>query len=115
MVLILFYDSVVMSGWFSEVGLIQLFDVRASFRYIKLHIVSDCECNVRCYSKLICCSACEEVKVNQGSLQAWSGPEGSRKLRFPDFVTTAQDGGKVVSLTHQPPLPPGNTSGTHFC
>jgi len=33
-------------------------------------------------------------------LQAWSGPEGSRKLRFPDFVTTALDGGKVVSLTH---------------
>jgi len=28
-------------------------------------------------------------------LQAWSGPEGSRKLRFPDFMTTAQDGGKV--------------------
>jgi len=38
-----------------------------------------------------------------------------RKLRFPDFVTTAQDGGKVVSLTHRPPLPPGNTPGTHFC
>ena len=35
-------------------------------------------------------------------LQAWSGPEGSRKLRFPDFVTTAQDGGKVVSLTRRP-------------
>ena len=34
-------------------------------------------------------------------LQAWSGPEGSRKLRFPDFMTTAQDGGKVVSLTHR--------------
>jgi hypothetical protein len=46
-------------------------------------------------------------------LQAWSGPEGSRKLRFPDFVTPAQDGGKVVSLTHRPPLPPGNTP--HFC
>ena len=26
-------------------------------------------------------------------LQAWSGPEGSRKLRFPDFMTTAQGGG----------------------
>ena len=38
-------------------------------------------------------------------LQAWSGPEGSRKLRFPDFMTTAQDGGKVVSLMHRPPLP----------
>ena len=31
------------------------------------------------------------------SLQAWSGPEGSRKLRFPDYMTKAQDGGKVVS------------------
>ena len=48
-------------------------------------------------------------------LQAWSGPECSRKLRFPDFMTTAQDGGKVVSLTHRPPLPPGNTPGTYFC
>ena len=48
-------------------------------------------------------------------LKAWSGPEGSRKLRFPDFMTTAQDGGKVVSLTHWLPLPPGNTPGTHFC
>ena len=45
-------------------------------------------------------------------LQAWGGPEGSRKLRFPDFMTMAQDGGKVVSLTHRPPLPPGNTP--HF-
>jgi len=48
-------------------------------------------------------------------LQAWSGREGSRKLRFPDFKTTAQHGGKVVSLTHRPPLPPGNIPGTHFC
>ena len=48
-------------------------------------------------------------------LQAWSGPEGSSKLRFPDFMTTAQDGGEVVSLMHWPPLPPGNTPGTHFC
>ena len=67
-------------------------------------------------------------------LQAWSGPEGSRELRFLDFMTTAQDGltikdiiettnikttkwldgGKVVSLTQRPPLPPGNTRGTHF-
>jgi hypothetical protein len=28
-------------------------------------------------------------------LQAWSGQEGTRKLRFPDYVTTAQDGCKV--------------------
>jgi len=31
------------------------------------------------------------------------------------FPSTAQDGGKVVSLTHQPPLPPGNAPDTHFC
>ena len=57
-------------------------------------------------------------KVYKGKavpLQAWSGSEGSRKLRFPNFMTTAQEGGKVVSLTHRPPLPPGNTPGTHFC
>jgi len=53
-------------------------------------------------------------KGKAAPLQAWSGPEGSRKLRFPDF-TTAQDGGKVVSLTPRPPLPPGNAPGTHFC
>ena len=55
------------------------------------------------------------IKGKSVPLQAWSGPEGPRKLRFPDFMTTAQDGGKVVSLTHRPPLPPGNIPGTHFC
>jgi len=47
-------------------------------------------------------------------LQDWSGPEGSRKLRLPDFMTKAQVGGKVVSPTHRP-LPPGNAPGTQFC
>ena len=47
--------------------------------------------------------------------QAWSGPGGSRKLRFPDFMTTAQDGGKIVNLKHRSPLPPRNAPGTHFC
>ena len=37
------------------------------------------------------------------------------KLRFLDYVTTAQDGGKVVCLTHRPPLPPGIAPGTNFC
>jgi len=27
------------------------------------------------------------------------------KLRFPDFMTTAQDGGKIISLTHRPLFP----------
>ena len=48
-------------------------------------------------------------------LQARTGPEGSRKLRFSDYVTTAQDGGKVSALRTDHFLPPGNTPGTHFC
>jgi len=35
--------------------------------------------------------------------------------RVPDFMTTAHDGGKVVSFTHQLPLSPVNTPGIHFC
>ena len=58
---------------------------------------------------------CINMEGKAVALQAWSGPEGSRKLRLPDYVTTAQDGGKVVSPMHQSPLPPGNAPGTHFC
>jgi hypothetical protein len=43
------------------------------------------------------------------------GTEGSRKLRFSNFMTTAQDGGKVVRLTYWPPLPPGNTPSQFDC
>ena len=47
-------------------------------------------------------------------LQAWSDPEGSRKLRFPYFMTTALGGGKVVSLMHRPHLPPRKFSWYSF-
>ena len=47
-------------------------------------------------------------------LQAWSGPENSRKLRFRAFMTTVQGGGKVVSLTHRPHLPPSKFSWYSF-
>jgi hypothetical protein len=69
----------------------------------------------------LCIKSCRAIirrrryKGKAGPFQAWSDPEGSRKLRFPDFMPKAQDGGKVVSLTHRPPLPPGSTPGTHFC
>jgi len=73
-------------------------------------------------SRLRMCLSKEEESIRRDCtssmtvpLQAWSGPEGSRKLRFPDFMTAAQDDGKVVSLTHRPPIPPGNAPSTHFC
>jgi hypothetical protein len=77
-----------------------------------------------CYFVMCCCVTLFEENNKRGNcicnskavpLQAWSGPEGSWELRFPDFMKTAQDGGKVVSLTHRPPLPPGYIYGTHFC
>jgi len=37
-------------------------------------------------------------RVKSVPLQAWTGPEGARKLRFPDFVTVAQDGGRLSAL-----------------
>ena len=54
-------------------------------------------------------SAIIKIKGRAVPLQAWSGPEDSWKLRFPDFMTTAQDDGKVVRLTYRSPLPPGDT------
>jgi len=47
-------------------------------------------------------------------LQAWNDPEGSRKLSFPDYMTTAQDGDKFVSLTHRPAFTPGKYSWYSF-
>jgi hypothetical protein len=38
----------------------------------------------------------ERDKGKADPLQAWSGPEGSRKLRFPDYMTTSQDCDKVI-------------------
>jgi len=42
------------------------------------------------------------VKGKSVPLQAWSGPEGSRKLRLPDFLTTAQDGGRLSAAAFTP-------------
>ena len=38
-------------------------------------------------------------------LQPWTGPEGSRMLRLPDFKQLAHEGGNFVKTTHRPSLP----------
>ena len=58
-------------------------------RSIKIHSISDHR-KIRLYFEYIKCKAV--------LLQARRGPEGSRKLRFPDFMTTAQDGGRLSAL-----------------
>jgi len=69
-------------------------------RIIKVHITTGSLCSKKSKSVL---------------LQSWSGLEVSRKLRFHVYMTTAQDGGKIVSPTRRPPLPLGNSPGNHFC
>jgi len=78
--------------------------VRSSEMYTKLWLVCSLPLSV---SKTL-------IKGKAVPLQAWSGPEGSRKLRFPDFVTTAQDDGKVVSLTDRPLFTPRKYSWYSF-
>ena len=56
-----------------------------------------------------------KVKVKRYRYRPGVAPEGSRKLRFPDFMTTAQDDGNVVNVTHRPSLPPGYAPGTLSC
>ena len=61
---------------------------------------------------------CEEILSINGHLeaipmQAWPlGLEEGEVLRISRH--SIQGGGKVVSPTHSPPLPPGNIPGTHF-
>jgi len=38
-------------------------------------------------------------------LKTWAAPEGSRKLSFPDFMTTAQDDGRLSALRTGRPYP----------
>ena len=52
-------------------------------------------------------------KVKQSRYRPGVAQRVPGSLRLPDFMTTAQNGGKV-SPTHRPPLPPGNAPGTHF-
>ena len=72
--------------------------------------------NISLCSHINCTARNVSPDIHCHSLRAMSRPwEGSRKLRFPDFMTMAHEGGKVVSLTHRLHLPPGNSPGTHFC
>ena len=54
-----------------------------------------------------------EVKVIS-PITGPSYPEGSRKLMYTDYVKMAQDGGKVVSVTHRPLFTPRKHSWYSF-
>jgi len=65
----------------------------------QLQIAGVCARTVSHNFKLIttvCASTCIEGKAVP--LHAWRGPEGSRMLKFPDFVTMALEGGRLSAL-----------------
>jgi len=68
--------------------------------------------NVNIYDIYISCIYIYKVKESRerpGVVQRVPGGLGSHISRH-----SALEGGEVVSLTHRPPLPPGNVPGTHF-
>ena len=83
------------------------------------HIAKDCWCVVQLlvmvmmmmmiYVKLDSCALLDYYAASSGNLSPTI-----RKLRFPDFMTTAQVGGKVVSLTHRPLFTPRKYSWYSF-
>jgi hypothetical protein len=66
-----------------------------------------------CFSIMSVGSYKKKVKQSHYRLgQALRAPRGSGSQIFRQ---STHEGGKVVSPTHRPPLPPGKIPGTHFC
>jgi len=53
--------------------------------------------------------------VNQSHYRSGQAERVLRKLRFPDFVTTARDDDRLSALRTGLLYPRGITPGTHFC
>ena len=76
-----------------------MYVIRLAVRRSEFCIRQVCKNDAVCVENLITRQACKCKKKGKAApLQARRGPDGSRKLKFPDFVTTAQDVGRVSAL-----------------
>jgi len=83
------------------------FQIVAVFDDVSRVLCNTCKCSIKHVILLhnqvtVCCVI--TVKGKAVPLQAYSGPEGSKKLKFPAFITMAPTA-----------FIPGNIPGTHFC
>jgi hypothetical protein len=59
---------------------------------------------------------CAEIKGKAITLQSWAGPEGSRRLKPPEFLDNRNMNVVRLSALRTGRLyPPGYIPGTHFC
>jgi len=48
-------------------------------------------------------------------IHTWTNPEVCRSFGARISIHSVNEGGKVISLMHRPPLPNRRHPGTHFC
>jgi hypothetical protein len=66
--------------------------------------------------KSICmlCKCAFVKRCKTFSLQVWTGPERSRRLRLQKSLENLHEYRYNINSSHRPPLPPGHIPGTHF-
>jgi hypothetical protein len=81
-------------------------DVRHLCALVYVYSADETFWHLTCILALLLAVGNTSDKGKATPLQAWTGPEGSRRIRLPDFKTIGTWGGEVFSPTHRPPWLP---------
>jgi len=61
----------------------------------RVKCVRSVSCRAVLHNRQVYINLIQKGKGKAIRLEVWTGPEGCRKLKFPDFVTMAQDGDRL--------------------